>query len=144
MLYEKRDYSIDILKFLAVFLIINSHMDALYVKYGILATGGVIGNVLFLFASGYTLLLSKRNLSFEDEKFNGMELLEGSKYHLYTNIDEIIQSGSPAPILKLGKKICVYTKQNIEIIRIRVARDGDDSMEIARLKPWIEYLKTNS
>lgn len=55
-------------------------------------------NVLFLFASGYTLLLSKRNLSFEDEKFNGMELLEGSKYHLYTNIDEIIQSGSPAPI----------------------------------------------
>lgn len=71
---RKRDYSIDILKFLAVFLIINSHMDALYVKYGILATGGVIGNVFFLFASGYTLLLSKRNLSFEDEKFNGMEL----------------------------------------------------------------------
>lgn len=35
-----RDFSIDILKFLAVFLIINSHMDALYVKYEMLATGG--------------------------------------------------------------------------------------------------------
>lgn len=63
---EDRDYSIDILKFLAVFLIINSHMDALYVKYGMLATGGAIGDVLFLFASGYTLLLSKRNLSFDN------------------------------------------------------------------------------
>lgn len=61
---NERDYSIDILKFLAVFLIINSHMDALYVKYDMLATGGAIGDVLFLFASGYTLLLSKRNLSF--------------------------------------------------------------------------------
>lgn len=29
---KDRDYSIDILKFLAVFLIINSHMDALYVN----------------------------------------------------------------------------------------------------------------
>lgn len=63
---SERDYSIDILKFLAVFLIINSHMDALYVKYGMLATGGAIGDVLFLFASGYTLLLSKRNLSFDN------------------------------------------------------------------------------
>lgn len=63
---EERDYSIDILKFLAVFLIINSHMDALYVKYGMLATGGAIGDVLFLFASGYTLLLSKRNLCFDN------------------------------------------------------------------------------
>lgn len=61
---KDRDYSIDILKFLALFLIINSHMDALYVKYEMLATGGAIGDVLFLFASGYTLLLSKRKLSF--------------------------------------------------------------------------------
>lgn len=63
---KERDYSIDILKFLAVFLIINSHMDALYVKYGMLATGGAIGDVFFLFASGYTLLLSKRDLSFDN------------------------------------------------------------------------------
>ena len=78
-----------------------------------------------------------------DKVIKNMTLLDGSKKHLYTNIDEIIQKESPTPILKLGKKICVYTKQNIEIIRIRVARDGDDSMEIARLKPWKEYLKTN-
>ena len=63
---QERDYSIDILKFLAVFLIINSHMDALYVKYSILATGGAIGDVLFLFASGYTLFLSNRNLRFDN------------------------------------------------------------------------------
>lgn len=58
---NQRDISIDILKFIAVFLIINSHMDALYPKYKMLATGGAIGDVLFLFASGYTLFLSNRN-----------------------------------------------------------------------------------
>lgn len=79
-----------------------------------------------------------------DKVIKDMTLLDGSEKHLYANIDEVIQKGSPTPILKLGKKVCVYTKQNIEIIRIRVARDGGDSMEIARLKPWKEYLKTNS
>lgn len=63
---KDRDYSIDILKFLAVFLIINSYMDALYVKYSMLVTGGAIGDTLFLFASCYTLLLSKRKLSFDN------------------------------------------------------------------------------
>lgn len=52
---KKRDYSIDILKFFAVFLIINSHMDICYPRFSILATGGAIGDCLFLFASGYTL-----------------------------------------------------------------------------------------
>ena len=52
---KKRDYSIDILKFFAVFLIINSHMDICYPRFSILATGGAIGDWLFLFASGYTL-----------------------------------------------------------------------------------------
>ena len=101
-------------------------------------------SAVFIIKKSDLLKMETLEVSVEDEKFNGMGLLEGSKYHLYTNIDEIIQSGNPAPILKLGKKICVYTKQNIEIIRIRVARDGDDSIEIARLKPWKEYLKTNS
>ena len=45
---NQRDISIDILKFIAVFLIINSHMDALYPKYKMLATGGAIGDVLCL------------------------------------------------------------------------------------------------
>lgn len=56
---KKRDISIDILKFFSVFLIINSHMDILYPKYKILATGGAIGDTLFLFCSGYTLFLGK-------------------------------------------------------------------------------------
>ena len=99
-------------------------------------------SAVFIIKKSDLLKMETLEVGVEDEKFNGMGSLEGSKFHLYTNIDEIIQSGSPAPILKLGKKICVYTKQNIEIIRIRVARDGDDSMEIARLKPWKEYLKT--
>ena len=36
----QRDISIDILKFFAVLLITNSHMDLLYGKYGFLGTGG--------------------------------------------------------------------------------------------------------
>ena len=64
---NQRDISIDILKFIAVFLIINSHMDALYPKYKMLATGGAIGDVLFLFASGYTLFLSNRKLRFDNQ-----------------------------------------------------------------------------
>ena len=54
---EKRDIAIDIVKFLAVLLIINSHADCMYPKYQVLATGGAIGDCLFLFCSGFTLLL---------------------------------------------------------------------------------------
>ena len=52
---EQRDLSIDILKFIAVIAITNSHMELLYGKYSVLATGGAIGDVLFFFASGFTL-----------------------------------------------------------------------------------------
>lgn len=52
---KQRDISIDIVKFLAVFLIINSHADMCYPKFSALATGGAIGDALFLFCSGYTL-----------------------------------------------------------------------------------------
>ena len=52
---KTRDTSIDVLKFFAVFLIINSHADMCYPKYSMLATGGAIVDCLFLFASGYTL-----------------------------------------------------------------------------------------
>lgn len=57
---QKRDLSIDLLKFFAVLLITNSHMANLYVRFGVLATGGAIGDVLFFFCSGYTLFLSKQ------------------------------------------------------------------------------------
>ena len=39
---KKRDISIDILKFFAVLLITNSHMELLYGKYSLLATGEIV------------------------------------------------------------------------------------------------------
>lgn len=56
---KRRNVSIDILKFFAVLLITNSHMELLYGEYSVLATGGAIGDVLFFFCSGYTLFLGK-------------------------------------------------------------------------------------
>lgn len=56
---KERDISIDILKFFAVILITNSHMELLYGKYSVLATGGAIGDVLFFFCSGFTLFLCR-------------------------------------------------------------------------------------
>ena len=54
---KERDYAIDVVKFLAVLLIINSHADIMYPKLQILATGGAIGDCLFLFCSGFTLFM---------------------------------------------------------------------------------------
>lgn len=54
---KERIIGIDVLKFMAVLLITNSHMDLLYGKYGFLGTGGTIGDVLFFFCSGYTLAM---------------------------------------------------------------------------------------
>lgn len=56
---KQRDISIDILKFFAVLLITNSHMEPLYGEYSQLATGGAIGDVLFFFCSGFTLFLGQ-------------------------------------------------------------------------------------
>lgn len=59
-----RDRAIDLLKFLAVVLVVNSHMDVCYLDaYKSLATGGSLGDALFFFCSGYTLFLG-RNLGF--------------------------------------------------------------------------------
>lgn len=58
---KKRNNSIDILKFLAVLIITNSHMELLYPPHlATLATGGAIGDVLFFFCSGYTLFLGRQ------------------------------------------------------------------------------------
>lgn len=51
----ERDFAIDIMKFLAVLLIINSHADVMYPHLKMLATGGAVGDCLFLFCSGFTL-----------------------------------------------------------------------------------------
>jgi len=53
----ERNIGIDILKFIAVLLITNSHMELLYGRYSFLATGGTLGDVLFFFCSGFTLFL---------------------------------------------------------------------------------------
>lgn len=53
-----RDYSIDILKFLAAILITNSHIKIFEPDY-ILSTGGTLGDVMFIFCSGFTLFLGK-------------------------------------------------------------------------------------
>ena len=52
---KEREFAIDIVKFLAVLLIINSTADVMYPHLKILATGGAIGDNLFLFCSGFTL-----------------------------------------------------------------------------------------
>ncbi|MBR1882089.1 MAG: acyltransferase [Muribaculaceae bacterium] len=54
---SKRNIGVDILKFLAAFLVFNSHADILYGKYDYLATGGAIGKALFFFCSAFTLFL---------------------------------------------------------------------------------------
>lgn len=55
-----RDISIDIVKCMAAMLITYSHMGMLFPpQYAVLSTGGAMGDVLFFFCSGYTLLLGR-------------------------------------------------------------------------------------
>lgn len=58
MISKEREYSIDILKFFAALLITNSHIKVYEPLYQ-LSTGGSIGDVLFLFCSGYTLFMGR-------------------------------------------------------------------------------------
>ena len=55
----ERNLSIELFKFIAVVLVINSHMELLYGKYSFLATGGAIGDCMFFFASGFTIFLGR-------------------------------------------------------------------------------------
>ncbi len=55
---REKNIAVEILKFFAVLLIINSHADVMYPRFSALATGGAIGDCLFLFVSGFTLFLS--------------------------------------------------------------------------------------
>lgn len=58
---KERNISIDFLKFFAVLLITNSHMENLYGDYSFLATGGTIGDALFFFCSGFTIFSRPMN-----------------------------------------------------------------------------------
>lgn len=56
----KRDISIDIIKCIAAILITYSHMGMLFPpEYAAMSTGGAMGDVLFFFCSGYTLLIGR-------------------------------------------------------------------------------------
>ena len=57
MIDAKRNLGIDLLKFMAALLVVNSHIDIMYGKYSALATGGSIGDILFFFCSGFTLFM---------------------------------------------------------------------------------------
>lgn len=52
---KSRNYSIDILKVIAVLTVLNSHMEVCYGNYSVFATGGAIGDALFFFCSGFTI-----------------------------------------------------------------------------------------
>lgn len=56
---KERNLSLELVKLLAVITVANHWMEPLYVKWGALATGGAIGDVLFFFVSGYTLFLGR-------------------------------------------------------------------------------------
>ena len=56
---QNRVPAIDLLKFVAVFLVMNSHMEICYPRFQYLSTGGAIGDALFFFASGFTLFLGR-------------------------------------------------------------------------------------
>lgn len=63
---KQRDAGIDILKCLAVLLVVNSHMDDCYPgKLSVLGTGGAFGDALFFFCSGYTLFLGRMDNFFQ-------------------------------------------------------------------------------
>lgn len=54
-----RNAALDYMKVLAVLLVMNSHMDICYPKYSMLSTGGILGDALFFFASGFGLFLGE-------------------------------------------------------------------------------------
>lgn len=56
---KEKNLSLELLKFIAVCFVINSHSGLLYGKYSGFATGGAIGDTLFFFASGFTLFLGR-------------------------------------------------------------------------------------
>lgn len=58
---KERIISLDVMKFIAIFLVLNSHLDVCYPKYSFLATGGAIGDALFFFVSGFTIFISRKD-----------------------------------------------------------------------------------
>lgn len=73
---------ISLIRFVATLLITNSHFDNLYpTGYSFLSTGGMIGNALFFFCSGYTLYYSVCS-----KKYGSMKWLLKRLLRLYPSI----------------------------------------------------------
>lgn len=57
---KQKDLSLELLKCVATLLVINVHSYMMYPEqFAIFATGGTIGDALFMFCSGYTLFLGR-------------------------------------------------------------------------------------
>ncbi len=56
---REKNMAIELMKFIAVIAVINSHFGPIYGKYAILGTGGAIGDVLFFFVSGFTIFMGR-------------------------------------------------------------------------------------
>lgn len=55
---------VSLIRFIATLLITNSHYDKLYPQgFSFLSTGGMIGNALFFWVSGYTLYFSLKKVN---------------------------------------------------------------------------------
>lgn len=55
----EKNLSIELLKFIAVLLILNSHMDVLYGNFSFIGTGGSFGDAIFFFVSGFTIFIGR-------------------------------------------------------------------------------------
>jgi len=108
---KSRDISIDFLKIIAVFFILNSHSDCMYAKFGSLATGGAIGDALFLFCSGFTLWMRPISSSFANwykKRINRIyptvfawTFLSALFFHASSDIKEFLLWGGVLPTLNL-------------------------------------------
>lgn len=110
-----------------------------YKKIPVLERNSVLSTVFILKASDM-IKIETKSFATDEKLFEGMKPLPESNYHLYSNIDEIIAQDSVTPVMKIGKLVCYYSNKQIKFIRIRVKRDGDDTVALASLKTMKEYL----
>ena len=62
---KARNYSIEVMKFIATLAIFNHLAQPFYGKWTMLATGGVVGCSIFFFCSGFTLTMGNLNDRFD-------------------------------------------------------------------------------
>lgn len=87
-------------------------------------------------------MLKWKTITNENSSFHQKNMLElkGSDNHLYTNIDKIITDQNTNPILMIGKVVNLYEKKKTSFIRIRVKFDGDDTIELSKMRRLRDYI----